>query len=181
MSIKLENLIHERVNGARQSHDKATLALDPDLRPVARYHSGRIADVGRIFHEGPDGETLADRLGKLGNDLVHNATGQSFCHECGDDLRRFAAPAYCAHCGAKTLSDEASKGTSGENLALVSYHASKRNLPSGAAIAARVVDGWIESLGHRENLLNERFEREAIGVAIVERSGTQAYITQVFS
>lgn len=46
-------------------------------------------------------------------------------------------------------------------------------------IAQRVVDGWMNSPGHRQNILTEPFIREGIGVGI-SWDGL-VYITQVFS
>jgi len=62
----------------------------------------------------------------------------------------------------------------GENLARVYPDCSA----SPEAAAREVVDGWMESPGHRENLLRERFEREGIGVYL-EGDGA-VYATQNF-
>ena len=45
------------------------------------------------------------------------------------------------------------------------------------AIAAATVDGWMNSPGHRENILNPDWRSEGIGVAF---SGSKAYLTQNF-
>lgn len=62
----------------------------------------------------------------------------------------------------------------GENIAR------RHPLPTASAtdIAATVVDGWMDSPGHRENLLQERFEAEGIGV-FVDTDGA-IYATQNF-
>ncbi|WP_267639490.1 CAP domain-containing protein [Haloarchaeobius amylolyticus] len=53
--------------------------------------------------------------------------------------------------------------------------------PSEAALAERVVDGWMNSEGHRRNVLRDYWENEGIGVAVVERDGvTTVYVTQNF-
>jgi hypothetical protein len=46
------------------------------------------------------------------------------------------------------------------------------------AVAASVVEGWMESRGHRENLLRDRFDAEGIGV-FATADGT-VYVTQNF-
>ena len=43
--------------------------------------------------------------------------------------------------------------------------------------AKTAVDGWLESPGHRANILSPNFDRSGIGVAL---NGTTAYATQVF-
>ncbi|MCT9096663.1 CAP domain-containing protein [Haloarchaeobius sp. HME9146] len=52
---------------------------------------------------------------------------------------------------------------------------------SEAALADRVVDGWMNSDGHRENILQDYWQNEGIGVAVVEEDGmTTVYVTQNF-
>ncbi len=45
-------------------------------------------------------------------------------------------------------------------------------------IAADVVDGWLDSPGHRENLLDRNYDREGIGISVA--SDKKMYFTQVF-
>lgn len=62
----------------------------------------------------------------------------------------------------------------GENLAKV-FPAQNASL---AEAAREVVDAWMNSPGHRENLLRERFEREGIGVYFTQTGAV--YATQNF-
>ena len=62
-------------------------------------------------------------------------------------------------------------GVSGENLMYLENY-------EWDAIAVATVEGWMNSPGHRENLLNQNFEYGAIGVAF---SGLKVYITHNFS
>lgn len=49
------------------------------------------------------------------------------------------------------------------------------------SLARRAVDAWIDSPGHRENLLAERFEVHGVGVATAGAAGrTTVYVTQDF-
>lgn len=63
----------------------------------------------------------------------------------------------------------------GENIAM------REPTPGASAesIADAIVDGWMDSPGHRENLLRERFETEGIGVYVAP-DGT-LYATQNFA
>jgi hypothetical protein len=45
-------------------------------------------------------------------------------------------------------------------------------------IAKQVVNGWMNSPGHRANILNGRYDREGIGVAV--SSDEKVYFTQDF-
>jgi uncharacterized protein YkwD len=50
---------------------------------------------------------------------------------------------------------------------------------SSAELAERIVGNWMESVGHRENILEDQFEAEGIGVYITT-DGT-VYATQNFT
>ncbi|MFC6836786.1 CAP domain-containing protein [Halomarina ordinaria] len=68
--------------------------------------------------------------------------------------------------------------TAGENLFMLRFAAASEDVES---IAERAVEGWLESPGHRENLLSDHWRREGIGVAF-DREGpvTAVYVTQNF-
>lgn len=82
-------------------------------------------------------------------------------------------------------------GSVGENIMMMGEErparatnaASWRERPDGvppfsAQQFARVaVEGWMESPGHRENILNPRYDSSGVGVAMV---GDRAFATQVF-
>src|SRR5215471_5147177 len=46
-------------------------------------------------------------------------------------------------------------------------------------IASTTVKGWMQSEGHRQNLLESKYTKEGIGVAIDEADDGKVYITQV--
>jgi uncharacterized protein YkwD len=53
-----------------------------------------------------------------------------------------------------------------------------RNYITMEEIASQVVNGWMNSPGHRENILNARYDREGIGIAV--SSDGKVYVTQNF-
>ena len=61
----VEYLVYQRVNYLRTSRGYDRLPLNESLRAVARYHSEGMASEGELGHEGPGGETLADRLARF--------------------------------------------------------------------------------------------------------------------
>jgi uncharacterized protein YkwD len=65
-------------------------------------------------------------------------------------------------------------GAFGENI-MYEYHSQAPFNPQSFAKAA--VEGWLNSPGHRANILSYYFDRSGIGVAV---SGGMAYATQVF-
>jgi uncharacterized protein YkwD len=70
-------------------------------------------------------------------------------------------------------------GATGENIMKMgSSLAPIATRPFGPEEFARVaVDGWMKSPGHRENILNPRYDSSGIGVAMVDGQG---FATQVF-
>jgi uncharacterized protein YkwD len=65
-------------------------------------------------------------------------------------------------------------GWFGENLM---YEYRNRGPFNPESFAKTAVSGWLESPGHRANILSPDFDRSGIGVAL---NGTTAYATQVF-
>ena len=69
-------------------------------------------------------------------------------------------------------------GSVGENIMELAGTVQLGRLPFGPEQFAReAVEGWMESPGHRKNILNPRYDSSGIGVAMV---GGQAFATQVF-
>jgi len=66
-------------------------------------------------------------------------------------------------------------GAFGENI-MYEFHSHAAFNPKSFARAA--VDGWLNSPGHRANILSPYFDRSGIGVAV--SGGGMAYATQVF-
>ena len=69
-------------------------------------------------------------------------------------------------------------GSVGENIMELAGTVQFGRLPfSPEQFAREAVEGWMESPGHRKNILNPRYDSSGIGVAMV---GGQALATQVF-
>ena len=69
-------------------------------------------------------------------------------------------------------------GSVGENIMEMAGTVQWGRLPfSPEQFAREAVEGWMESPGHRKNILNPRYDSSGIGVAMV---GGQALATQVF-
>lgn len=59
----------------------------------------------------------------------------------------------------------------------ISYNAAGENIAKGQKTPEEVMDDWMNSQGHRENILNANFTQ--IGIGIVQKGGT-FYWTQMF-
>jgi uncharacterized protein YkwD len=153
----VEAAIHERVNEIRRDRNRSTLAYDGDLAEIAAYYSRRMADEDFFAHTAPDGQTLLDRYDRFGYECRVDTGGQRYV-------------------------------TGGENLAytyayvpvrteggVVSYDGNETRIAHG------IVEGWMNSPGHRENLLRPYWNREGIGVVLDAEDGrTRVVATQNF-
>lgn len=69
--------------------------------------------------------------------------------------------------------------SSGENIY---WYGSSRSSVSEESLASKAVDGWMNSSGHRHNILNSSFHLEGVGVAFDSSSSyrNSFYITEDF-
>lgn len=150
---EVERLIHEAVNDYRAERGVSKLTYDDGLAEIARYHSSNMADDGDIYHTSPDGQSVDDRYERFGYD----------CRvPVGDGKYR----------------------TSGENVAKTWYEEDLTNeeyYDTPEELAKGVVEQWINSPEHRDNLVDDAWRKEGIGVTVVEEDGnTAVYVTQNF-
>lgn len=155
--IAVEARIHARVNGVRRARDLPALSLDPALREVARSHSRDMADRDYMAHVSPEGDSFHDRYARF-DYRCERRDGDRILGGAENVAQfPFGVPVHDGDGGAV------------------------RTLATADELAAAVVGGWMDSPGHRENILREPWREEAIGVAVVRRDGvTRAYVTQNF-
>ncbi|SDH83798.1 SafA/ExsA family spore coat assembly protein [Alteribacillus bidgolensis] len=60
----------------------------------------------------------------------------------------------------------------------VNFRAAAENIAAGQQTASQVVEGWMDSPGHRKNILNESYTH--IGVGYAEGGSHSVYWTQMF-
>ncbi len=58
----------------------------------------------------------------------------------------------------------------------VSYRTAGENIAKGQSSAEEVVDGWMNSPGHRENMLSDDFTHIGVGYVEEEHIWTQQFI-----
>lgn len=157
----LEREIHDRVNALRAARDRSPLRWSAQYHPLARTHSRDMAARSFFSHENPTGEDVNDRAAALG--LNCTVTTSETTQNIGFAENLYTASLYHSHHVKK-----ASDGTVVDQT---------YDWKSPAAMAQEVVQGWLESTGHRRNLLHPEYRAESIGVAVEDRS---YYVTQVF-
>lgn len=133
----------------------------------------------RATDERPTGDAL---LEAEVIDLVNAERRRARCPEVHLDKRlRTAARGHSVDMAKhETMSHEGSDGSSPWDRAEeAGYDAAlSENVAMGYATAEAVMEAWMKSQGHRDNILN--CEAKAVGVGLVRAVDTTAYWTQMF-
>jgi uncharacterized protein YkwD len=152
----LAGRVHELVNQVRAAHGLPVLAVDPALAGLALNYSRDMAARNFFDHVNPAGLDSTARA---------TAAGYSCRKEYGS---------YYTYGIAENLFQT-------RRYSSVTYYSNGRYVYdwiSPEEIAVTVVGGWMNSSGHRKNLLTPTFDREGIGVAIA--SDDRVYVTEDF-
>lgn len=157
----LEARIHDLINSERRQNGLSILSYDSFLASIARGHSYDMTLRNFFEHTNPDG-------------LDARGRGEWAGYPCVRDYETYYT-----------------EGIS-ENIAMVYRYDTYKNLvaPNGTVmqteyqwsteeyIANKVVNGWMNSEGHRNNILDYHFQQEGIGVAFAPDNAI--YITENF-
>jgi len=155
----LESRIHELVNAERGKEGLAELGWDADLAVVARAHSQDMAQRGYFAHLSPEGKGPLDRCKAAGFSVRKIPTGD-FQYRLGCAENLFQG------------SIEKTRWYSGGTYTRSDYYTLEE-------LAAQCVAGWMESPGHRENILTPYWLTEGIGIVIAPDG--KVYVTQNFN
>lgn len=152
----LEIQIHQITNEYRMIHGLETLFFDENLAVVARGHSQDMAEKNYFDHVSPEGATPTDRA-KSKEYKCHKILGTVTYSGIGENI--FQNNLY-------------------DTVWYVGNIPTRYDWNTQNEIAQSTVDGWMNSTGHRENILTENYDREGIGIVIA--SDDKVYITQNF-
>ena len=145
----VERYVHEAINEERTARGLEPLAFDTELRDIARAHSQDRAERGYFAHVDPDGNDVVDRYEAAGYDCsVNGYTG-------GENI-------------AQTWYDTPVVTDDGET---VQYETEEE-------LAEGIVTQWMNSPGHRENILATQWENEGIGIYVTDDD--RVFATQNF-
>lgn len=147
---QLEQKVHLLINIQRANNGLSALSFDSDLTSIARSHS---------------------------QDMVLNSFFKHINLKGQDPTARANAVGYSCY---KNYGSYYTDGI-GENIALIPIHPNVErcgNTTNLDSLAECIVDSWMTSPGHRENILTAAYDKEGIGVAY--SLGNEAYITQDF-
>lgn len=155
-SQKIEYLVHDLTNQERKNHGLSQLVFDSEITQIARGHSQDMAFREYFAHETPEGFTPSDRAEQAGYFCQKIVGLQIYSGIAENIFQGYLFNSYY------TLNGE-----------ITSYDWS-----SEEEIAKTTVEGWMNSPGHRENILTDIFDREGIGVEIIQDN--KVYVTQNF-
>lgn len=155
-NFELEKQVHKITNQYRIQNGLASLSWDDNLAKIARSHSQDMAKRNYFDHETPEGAGPTDRATSFGY-TCEQLVGNLIYYGIGENI--FQNNLY-----------DRTWYTGG---VLTSYEWNSQE-----EIAQSTVDGWMNSSGHRENILRDMHEKEGIGIEISDDH--KVYITQNF-
>jgi uncharacterized protein YkwD len=153
----LEVRVHELINVKREQNGLSSLSYDSFLADIARGHSWDMVTRNYFEHENPEGLNARGRGDAAGYPCIRCIGHYTYEGIAENLFQGYRAEAYYTNAG----------GT------IVSY-----NWSSLEDIAQVSVNGWMESPGHRKNILTEHFMQEGIGVSF--SPDDKIYITENF-
>ena len=152
---RIENLILEYTNDERINYELKPVAPDAKLANVARAHSSDMSQRDYFAHVTPEGLNPTDRAKNQDYSCV-KFYGIYYTDGIAENLaQNWLFKSYKIR----------------GNYLSYDFH-------SEESLVKELVDGWMNSPGHRENILNENFDRLGVGVVIAQNDAV--YATQNF-
>lgn len=136
--IEIEYKILYYTNQERKSKGIKELKLDPNLSDIARDHSKDMAENNFFEHTNLKGEDPTDRATRSGYNVHKELGGGWYSEGIGENI------------GMMPTGDVIGKDYISKNA---------------DSIAKAQVESWMESPGHRENILNNTYDLIGVGVA----------------
>lgn len=155
---KIEYKTHYLINKERKERGYSRLKFNNQIQKAARYHSEDMANRSYFAHKSPKGRDFKDRYRQFGIDCSVRVSS---------DMRSG---------GAENIAyTYAYSNIQAENGEIINHHGNETE------IARHLASQWMNSSGHRENILRPYWKSEGIGVAVTEIDGkTRIYATQNF-
>lgn len=154
---RLASMIHSAINDERARYGLAALQWDSDLATIALGHSKDMGERNYFDHVSPDGKDFKARYDEYG---YHRET------RIGDKVYVGGENLFMTNVVETTTYDPDTGSV---------YEYKFNDLES---LARAADEGWMQSEGHRENILTP-FSREGIGVFVTSEG--KVYVTENFS
>ena len=152
----VEHYIYEFTNNERTVNGLQPLSKIPIIDSIARSHSKDMSDRNYFEHDTPEGLDPTDRGNLAGYDCTKDY-GSYYTQGLGENIAQHWT--YTSYIGSGVLTS-------------YSWHESEEEL------AKDIVTGWMNSPGHRENILADTYDKIGIGVFISDSE--EVYATQNF-
>ena len=148
--LALEEEVHRLINIERTNNGLTLLSLDSKLANIARAHSQDIVARNFFAHDNPDGQDPTARATAAGYSCYKNY-GSYYTNGIAENIAETPIYSDVIGCGSTT---------------------------SLGSLAKCIVDRWMSSSGHRQNILTSTYSKEGIGIAY--SSDNKAYTTEDF-
>lgn len=153
----IEKEVHQEINERREARGLRPLEYDEQLQIIARSHSRDMAERKYFSHDSPEGKDFEYRYNEHGYSC-RVPTGSGTYAEGAENI-------------AYTYANERIQLDSGGTA----YYSNETEIAEG------LVNQWMNSTGHRENILRPYWQNQGIGIYIIEVDGkTRVYATQNF-
>jgi uncharacterized protein YkwD len=152
----LERRVHELINKTRRDHNLTALVFDERLARIARGHSRDMATRRFFSHTNPDGEDATARGKRAEFTCRKPISTSSYREGLGENLYQ-------------------------DNLySRIHFSGTERSYDwnSSDKLAANSLRAWMNSPGHRHNILDKVYSQTGIGIAI--SNDDKVFITQMF-
>lgn len=150
---QLEKQVFDRINIIRKGNGLHELIWNEDLAIIAKNHSEDMAKRGYFSHYSPEGDGPRERGLKYGFEVCGDVDPNNYSWKT-----KYYYQKRVLNLG---ITDNLSFG-SGYDVT---------NIPD------IVVDGWLDSTGHRANLMQRMWHISGVGISIIDDS---FYVTQTF-
>lgn len=151
---ELEKRIHALINKERKKHGLSPLAWDDRLSQIARSHSGDMARRNYFSHDSPEGRDFSYR---------YKEGGFSCAARVGNRIYGGAENIFQNNLYDRVMIKDGRRYYDWNTM---------------EKIAESTVQGWMNSPGHRKNILAPHLLSEGIGVAV--STDDKVYITENF-
>lgn len=149
-TYEIELLVLRKTNKIRRNNGLKELTWDPMLADIARKHSLEMSKTGLLSHINEEGEGPTERAEKRDYDTLKK-DGLVYQRGIGENI------------GLMPLGNVKGYG----------------NIQSNEDVAEAMVESWMNSPGHRANILNSNYEFIGVGVAF-DTNESYYYLTQNF-
>ncbi|MFH0830090.1 MAG: CAP domain-containing protein [Candidatus Aenigmatarchaeota archaeon] len=153
---EIEARVHYLINEQREENGLDPLGYDNALASIARAHSRDMARRNFFAHENPDGLSPSDRADRAGYKSFKDH-GTYTTNGIAENILQTNLATSVTHI----------------NGVPTSY-----NWRTMDRLVESAVDGWMNSPGHRKNILTATYEKEGIGVVIGPEN--KVYMTEDF-